>query len=154
MTSADFIAAIKSAAKESAHITGIPASFIIAQAALESGWGGSQLARVAYNLFGIKAGQGWKGNVITLPTRECIAGKWLTVNAEWRKYSGWLEAINDHAKFLILNPRYRLAMTGQRTGDDFARQVALAGYATDPNYFEKITAIIRQHHLDQYDRKD
>ena len=151
MTPKDFITAIGVAAQESAHLTGIPASFTIAQAALESSWGESQLATQGFNLFGVKADPSWKGNVLYLPTREFIKGQWVTVTAAWRKYPGWLESINDHAKFFAVNPRYRLAMTGKRTGEDFARQIALAGYATDPRYADKLAAVIRANKLDQYD---
>lgn len=151
MTPKDFIAAISPAAIESAKITGIPASFTIAQAALESSWGSSELAKQAFNLFGVKASAGWAGNVLIMPTKEFIGGKWITVNATWRKYPGWLASINDHAKFFAVNPRYRLAMTGKRTGDDFARQIAAAGYASDPRYSEKVIAVIRQHKLDALD---
>lgn len=151
MTPKDFIAAIGPAAQESAHITGIPASFSIAQAALESGWGESQLARDAFNLFGVKADKAWKGNVLYLPTKEFIDGKWVSITASWRKYAGWLDAINDHARFLLLNPRYKLAFTGHRTGEDFARMIQACGYATDPRYAEKVCQIIRQYKLDQYD---
>ena len=151
MKPADFIAAIGPAAQESAHITGIPASFTIAQAALESAWGESDLAKQAFNLFGVKADKAWTGNVLYMPTKEFMQGKWVTVNAAWRKYPGWLASINDRAKFFAVNPRYRLAMTGKRTGEDFARQVAAAGYATDPLYAEKLCRIIRQHRLEQYD---
>lgn len=151
MTPKDFIAAISPAAIESARITNVPASFTIAQAALESAWGSSELAKQAFNLFGVKADKGWTGNVLIMPTREFIKGKWVVVNASWRKYAGWLGAINDHAKFFAVNPRYRLAMTGQRTGEDFARQIALAGYATDPKYADKVISVIRQHKLDALD---
>lgn len=147
----EFIEAIAPASKESAHLTSIPASFTIAQAALESAWGESELAKQAFNLFGIKADPAWHGESISLPTLEFIKGKWVTVTAYWRKYPGWLGSINDHARFFMLNRRYRLAMTGKRTGEDFARQIALAGYATDPRYAEKVIAIIRQHKLDRFD---
>ena len=90
--------------------------------------------------------------MLILPTREFIDGKWITINASWRKYTSWLESINDHAKFFAVNPRYRLAMTGKRTGEDFAKQIALAGYATDPRYADKVCQIIRQRKLTQYDQ--
>lgn len=147
----DFISAIGPAAQESAHITGIPASFTIAQAALESAWGESALAQQAFNLFGVKADRAWKGNVLYLPTREFMQGKWVTVTAAWRKYPDWQASINDRARFFAVNPRYRLAMTGKRTGEDFARQVAAAGYATDPLYADKLCRIIRRYRLNEYD---
>ena len=151
MTPAEFIAAIGPAAAESAKVTGIPASFTIAQAALESSWGASLLSREACNLFGVKGDSSWHGPTMELATREYLAGKWVTVPAKWRKYANWLEAIADHAKFLLGNPRYKLAFTGQRAGEDFARMVQACGYATDPRYADKVGSIIHQHQLDRFD---
>lgn len=151
MTPQDFIAAIGKSAQESAQMSGIPASFTIAQAALESSWGKSQLAQQGFNLFGVKADKWWSGLTLCLPTTEYVGGKCVNTTANWRKYRSWLEAIDDHARFLRVNPRYKLAFTGKRTGSDFANQVALAGYATDPRYAEKISTIIRQHKLDKFD---
>lgn len=151
MTPAAFISGLAPAAQESAHITGIPASFTIAQAALESGWGASRLAREANNLFGVKADRAWTGDTISIQTREYLDGQWVTVPALWRKYPDWLACINDRAAFFRKNKRYRLAMTGKRSGEDFARQIALAGYATDPRYAEKVCQIIRQYQLSKLD---
>ncbi len=151
MKPADFISMIGPAAQESSEMSGIPASFTIAQAALESAWGESQLAKDGCNLFGVKAGKIWTGATLTLPTKECIKGVWVNCEAVWRKYPDWLASIDDHSRFLILNPRYKLAFTGHRTGEDFARMVQACGYATDPRYADKIISIIRQHKLNQYD---
>lgn len=151
MTPAEFIAAITPAAQASAHITGIPASFTIAQGALESSWGNSKLAEQAHNLFGVKADKSWRGATLEMYTREYIKGEWIVVKAMWRKYPDWLACINDHAAFLTGQPRYRLALTGNRTGEDFARQIQIAGYATDPRYADKVISIIRQYKLDQLD---
>jgi len=153
MTPDDFIAAIAPSAQAAATTTDIPASFVVAQAALESAWGESKLARQGFNLFGVKADGVWKGNVLTMPTREFVAGKWITVQAQWRKYGDWRECIEDHAAFLHRNPRYKLAFVGERSGSDFARQIAAAGYATDPLYGEKIVSVIRAHNLDALDTK-
>lgn len=151
MAPLDFIAIIAPPAQESAHTTRIPASFTIAQAALESAWGKSKLALAGHNLFGVKAGKLWAGETLILPTREYLNGQWVTVSAVWRKYPDWLSSINDHARFLTTQPRYHRALAGQRSGEDFARQIQLAGYATDPGYAEKLCLIIRQHKLEQYD---
>lgn len=147
MTPKDFIAAISPAARASAAKTKIPASFTVAEAALESGWGASQLALQAHNLFGVKADTSWRGAVLTMNTREFINGHWIMEPAHWRSYADWQGAIDDHAAFLLTNPRYHLAFFGKRTGEDFARQVAAAGYATDPAYADKIIAVIRAHNL-------
>ncbi|MCL6468392.1 MAG: glucosaminidase domain-containing protein, partial [Ralstonia sp.] len=142
MTPQDFIKAIGPAARASAAKSKIPASFTVAEAALESAWGASQLARDGMNLFGVKADPAWKGAVLTLPTREYLGGgRWTMVQARWRKYSDWLGSIVDHAQFLLTNPRYKPAFQ-HVDGEGFARAVAAAGYATDPTYSDKIISII------------
>lgn len=148
MTPEDFIKEIAPAAKEAAKTTGIPASFTIAQAALESGWGKHV---PGFNLFGIKANSAWHGEVVVRKTREQDEeGKWYTVEAKFRKYSSWQESLEDHAHFLINNPRYSKAFK-YKTGEDFAHAIAKAGYATDINYAQKICSIIRHHNLDELD---
>ncbi|ANN70928.1 glycoside hydrolase family 73 protein [Bordetella bronchialis] len=142
MTPQEFIAAIAPAAQASAAHSKIPASFTVAQAALESAWGRSQLAREAFNLFGVKAAAAWQGDVLELPTREYLNGQWVTVPARWRRYPDWLACIDDHAAFLLQNPRYRPAFQF-RDGPRFASAVAKAGYATDPTYAAKIISIIQ-----------
>ena len=146
----DFIAAIAPAAKASAATTKIPASFTVAEAALESGWGSSQLAAQGFNLFGVKADHAWAGETLTMRTREFLDGQWVLVPALWRKYADWLGAIQDHAAFLLHNPRYKLAFD-HADGEGFARAVAAAGYATDPDYAAKVCSVIRSHDLTALD---
>ena len=146
MKPADFIAAIGPAAQASAKASGVPASVTVAQAALESAWGESKLARFGHNLFGVKADAAWKGEVLTMQTREFQAGKWITIPANWRKYADWLECINDHAAFLRKNKRYSIALA-TTTAEAFARALQTAGYATDPEYGKKLVAVMRSHNL-------
>jgi flagellum-specific peptidoglycan hydrolase FlgJ len=153
MNPTDFIATIAPPALESAKRTKIPASFTVAQAALESGWGKSLLATRGRNLFGVKAGHEWKGAVLTLNTREFIGGKWVLVEAHWRKYFDWLDSIEDHANFLLFNPRYKPAFAHPMHGEDFAKVVQGCGYATDPNYADKIITVIRSHDLASLDKE-
>lgn len=148
MTPKDFIDALLEPAKKSAEKTKIPASFTIAEAALESAWGKSLLSKNGYNLFGVKADKSWKGDTLTMNTREYLKGKWVIVPALWRKYSGWQGSIDDHAAFLIQNKRYKDAFQFTN-GEDFATAVAKAGYATDPDYASKIISIIRKHNLEE-----
>ncbi|MGF6937806.1 flagellar rod assembly protein/muramidase FlgJ [Paraburkholderia sp. UCT70] len=150
MTPVDFIDAMSAPARELASTTGIPASFTVAQAALESGWAKSQLATQYFNLFGVKADASWAGPTVMLPTTEYVAGKPTTVIAAWRVYSSWLASLQDRASFLQENPRYSAAFSCQ-SGDAFACAVAAAGYATDPNYAAKITSIINTHDLSALD---
>ena len=107
MIPAEFIMRLTNAAVESQRKSGVPASITIAQAALESAWGESGLAKSGNNLFGIKADSRWRGETLTLNTREFIKGQWLVVPAKWRKYASWQASIDDHAAFLKANPRYQ-----------------------------------------------
>lgn len=150
MKPAAFIALVAPAAQVSAAASGVPASFTVAQAALESGWGESQLAREARNLFGIKADKGWQGEVWTRNTREYLRGAWVMVPARWRKYADWQGSMDDHAAFLRGNRRYKLCFAHQ-DGEAFARAVAAAGYATDPDYADKLVAVMRRHRLSRLD---
>lgn len=148
MRPADFIAAIAPAAKASAAVTGIPASFTIAEAALESGWGAHC---PGYNLFGVKADRAWKGSTTTKRTREVIIDQPVIITAKFRAYDSWLGSIEDHARFLLVNPRYSAALQC-KDGEGFARAVAAAGYATDPDYADKLCSIIRKHNLADLDK--
>lgn len=152
MTPADFIAALSAAAQTSMLATKIPASFVIAEAALESGWGKSQLVTDGRNLFGVKADAAWHGDVLTMQTREFLKGQWVIVPARWRKYPDWLACINDHAAFLLTNPRYKPAFQHCDDAEAFTRAVAAGGYATDPEYANKIISVIRAHSLTQFDK--
>jgi flagellum-specific peptidoglycan hydrolase FlgJ len=147
MTPQDFIAAISPAAKTSALTTKIPASFTIAQAALESAWGAHC---PGFNLFGIKADPSWHGPVTSQVTHEVVNGQTIEITANFRAYPDWLGSINDHAQFLLTNPRYQPAFA-YTTGALFAQAVAAAGYATDPQYAAKIASIIRAHGLASLD---
>jgi flagellum-specific peptidoglycan hydrolase FlgJ len=150
MAPQDFINLIGPAAQVSASATGVPASFTVAEAALESAWGESLLARDGKNLFGVKADAAWQGDVLTLNTREFLHGDWVVVPARWRKYGDWQGCMDDHAAFLHQNERYAPCFECA-TGEAFATAVAQAGYATDPDYAAKIIAIIHQHGLDTLD---
>ncbi len=148
MTPKDFISAVAPAARASAAKTHIPASFTVAEGALESGWG---VHAPGMNLFGIKADPSWHGAVTIQRTREFLRGAWTFVDARFRAYTDWLGSIEDHAAFLLSNPRYKLAFA-HSDGESFARAIAAAGYATDPQYADKIIAIIRAHNLQSLDK--
>lgn len=147
MTPDEFIATIAAAAQKSAITSKIPASFTVAQAALESGWGGSVKGM---NLFGIKADANWHGETIDIATHEVIKGVRVAITAKFRKYNSWLDSITDHAKFLTCNPRYKSAFACIECAD-FTRAIAAAGYATDPNYASIINGIVVRHNLGRLD---
>ena len=146
MNPSEFIMRLTTAAVVSFKATGVPASITIAQAALESAWGESGLARNGNNLFGIKADSLWRGQSLTLNTKEFIKGQWVVVPALWRKYPSWQASIDDHAEFLKRNPRYK-ACFACTSAPAFARALAQAGYATDPTYSDKVIGLMKQHNL-------
>lgn len=150
MIPAEFIMRLSSPAMESRRKSGVPASITIAQAALESAWGESGLAKAGNNLFGIKADSRWRGQTITFNTREFIRNQWVVVPAKWRKYASWQASIDDHAAFLKLNPRYKACFLCT-TAPAFAQALAHAGYATDPDYANKLIALMNRHQLQSLD---
>lgn len=147
----DFINTLAGPAQASMGKTKIPASFVIAEGALESAWGESLLAKNGMNLFGVKANSAWKGETLSINTREFLKGKWVMIPALWRKYSNWVDCIDDHAQFFFQNKRYFPALAVRNDPIAFTKAVAAAGYATDPEYANKIIAVINSHNLKQYD---
>jgi flagellum-specific peptidoglycan hydrolase FlgJ len=141
-----FIKELSGPAQDSMAITSVPASFVVAEGALESTWGLSRLVQDAKNIFGVKADASWHGPVFTMRTRECIQGVWVIQEARWRKYDTWLACLEDHAAFFHQNERYHNCFQ-HKDGPGFAEAVAAAGYATDPDYAEKIIDIIHAHYL-------
>ncbi len=146
----DFIALIGPAARACHKAAGVPASITVSQAALESGWGESGLTKTANNLFGIKADSLWRGETVTLDTKEFIRGQWVVVPAKWRKYPTWQASVDDHAAFLKRNPRYKDCFLCVST-QTFARALLKAGYATDPDYADKLIRLIGVHNLSLLD---
>jgi flagellar protein FlgJ len=132
-------------AGEASRSTGIPAHFMVAQAALETGWGRAELRRAdgtpSHNLFNIKAGSDWKGAVVEVPVKEYANGRAYTENARFRAYGSYEEAFRDYANLLRNSPRYAEVL-GQQDGAGFARSLQQAGYATDPMYADKLARII------------
>jgi flagellar protein FlgJ len=151
MQPADFLAAVAPSAKLCMAQAKVPASVTLAQAILESAWGGSALATQGFNLFGIKADPSWHGQTITMLTHEVVNGKTIAINAPFRKYTSWLGSVDDHAAFLRGNQRYASAFL-TTTAEQFVTRIAQAGYATDPNYASALIFLMRSHNLEQYDR--
>jgi flagellar protein FlgJ len=132
-------------AVEASRATGIPPQFLVAQSALESGWGKSEIRKAdgtsSHNLFGIKAGAGWTGDSVAVTTTEYVDGKPQQVVENFRAYSSYAEAFRDYAGLLRNSPRYG-GVIGTQDGTEFARRLQAAGYATDPKYAEKLASII------------
>jgi flagellar rod assembly protein/muramidase FlgJ len=147
MTKQEFINAVVDGARKGYKKYGILPSLTIAQAILESGWGQSHIEN---NLFGIKAGSSWAGKIAIRETKEFVNGQWITVQAKFRAYDSFNESIEDHAKLLGTTDRYKKVIQAE----DYIEacyEVWKAGYATDPNYSNKLINIIEQYELQQYD---
>lgn len=140
-----FIQGLLPAAREASGATGIPARFLIGQAALESGWGERQIrgadGRPSFNLFGVKAGAGWKGDVVEATTTEYIDGAAQKTSARFRAYGSYAEAFRDYASIMRDTPRYAEALGQAGDAAGFARGLQKAGYATDPLYADKLERI-------------
>lgn len=134
------------AAQVAERATGIPASNILGQAALESGWGKHEIktadGRPSHNLFGIKAGPEWKGKVAEVTTTEYVHGVAKKVTAKFRAYDSYAEAFTDHARLLSQSPRYSQTVASADSVRDYAKGLQQAGYATDPAYADKLTKVI------------
>ncbi|WP_442881025.1 flagellar assembly peptidoglycan hydrolase FlgJ [Aromatoleum sp.] len=141
----EFVNRVWAEADEASRATGIPARFVVAQAALETGWGRAELrhadGRPSYNLFNIKAGANWKGPVVEVPVTEYANGRKHTEIARFRAYGSYEEAFRDYANLLQQSPRYAKVL-GQTDAKGFARSLQQAGYATDPMYADKLARII------------
>ncbi len=145
--SKDFLAQLSLPARLASQQSGVPHHLILAQAALESGWGQRQIKREngepSFNLFGVKASAGWKGPVTEITTTEFENGEAKKVKAKFRVYSSYLEALSDYVGILTRNPRYA-AVTSAATAEQGAQALQSAGYATDPKYAQKLTSMIQQ----------
>jgi flagellar protein FlgJ len=141
----DFVTRVMPYAEEAARATGVPPSFLIGQAALETGWGRSEPryadGRPTYNLFGIKAGRGWSGAAVESATTEYIDGMPQKQTERFRAYASYAEAFRDYASLLLTSPRYAAAL-GTQDPTTFARGLQRGGYATDPAYSDKLVRII------------
>ncbi|GJL75509.1 flagellar assembly peptidoglycan hydrolase FlgJ [Nitrosomonas sp.] len=141
----DFISTLMPHANQASESTGIPARFMLAQAALESGWGKHEIRHPdnspSYNLFGIKAGSHWKGETVETVTTEYINGVPQKMVEKFRAYQSYEEGFRDYARLLSNNPRYAEVLNTKNAAD-FANGLQQAGYATDPRYADKLLRIL------------
>ena len=141
----DFVNQLWPNAVEASRSTGIPPQFLVAHAALESGWGKREIRHPdgssAHNLFGIKAGTSWAGKTVDTLTTEYVNGVPQQSVEKFRAYDSYADAFRDYANLLRNNPRYG-GVIGTQDGTEFARRLQTAGYATDPKYAEKLSGII------------
>lgn len=145
-TPSDFVNFAWKYVKEVANQYGLNAKAIMAQAALETGWGKHVMkhadGRSSFNLFGIKADHRWNGEKVSAGTLEFRNGIMTKETASFRAYSSIREAIDDYAKFLSSNERYQQVVKNADNPERYAESLQKAGYATDPQYSQKIKRIL------------
>jgi peptidoglycan hydrolase FlgJ len=137
-----FIDSMRPHAEAAATATGIPARFILAHAALESGWGAREIRNesgaASHNLFGIKAGRNWNGASVETLTTEYRQGMPMKMAQRFRAYDDYSAGFTDYAR--LLATRHGAALSND--ADAFANGLAAGGYATDPAYAGKLKAVI------------
>ncbi|MFM0295409.1 flagellar assembly peptidoglycan hydrolase FlgJ [Paraburkholderia sp. RL17-383-BIF-A] len=143
-----FVDKLAEPAQAASAATGIPARFIIGQAALESGWGKSEIKKAdgstSHNVFGIKATKDWTGKTVSTVTTEYVNGKPQRVVEKFRAYDSYQEAMTDYASLLKGNPRYAQVINSAHDVNGFANGMQRAGYATDPHYAKKLMSIMQK----------
>lgn len=142
----EFVARHTEAAKKAEAATGIPATFMVAQAAHETGWGRKDIrmadGSTSFNLFGIKATGDWKGPVARITTTEYVNGLPKKTVQAFRAYSSYEESFADYARLMTTSPRYRDVVARADDAKQFAQGLQRAGYATDPAYADKLGRVI------------
>jgi peptidoglycan hydrolase FlgJ len=141
-----FVKTLEPYAERAATQLGVSPDALIAQAALETGWGqhvpGAAGGSTSFNLFGIKAGSNWDGDAVNATTAEYSAGTPSSVSQPFRSYASVQQGVSDYVNVLSGSARYQSALG---TGDDiqaFAHALASGGYATDPAYVQKLQATV------------
>ncbi|MDP2680046.1 MAG: flagellar assembly peptidoglycan hydrolase FlgJ [Rhodoferax sp.] len=142
-----FVTRLLPAAQRASQASGVPEQLIMAQAALESGWGRREIraddGQNSFNLFGIKADKQWRGAVVETTTTEYVNGVAQKERASFRAYGSYEEGFLDYAKLIGNNPRYA-KVRNANSAADAALGLQQAGYATDPNYGSKLIRIMKQ----------
>jgi flagellar protein FlgJ len=144
---ASFVEALWSAADEAAQELGLPTEALLAQAALETGWGGRVMqaanGQSSHNLFGIKADQRWSGDRVRQETLEFEQDVAVRRREFFRTYDSFDESFRDYVAFLKANPRYTDALQNTQDAAEYFKALQDAGYATDPNYANKILRVMQ-----------
>jgi peptidoglycan hydrolase FlgJ len=147
-TDADsFLSSIAPKIKKIVEDAGLPSIAVIAQAVLETGWGQSVIAdnqgRSTHNLFGVKA-NGWQGPSVEIHSKEFLLGQWQDKRDGFRSYPDWESGIADYVKTLTGSDRYAQATQTGITARDYVEGLQQAGYATDPQYAQKLKSIMHR----------
>jgi peptidoglycan hydrolase FlgJ len=144
-TAQEFVAALMPDAQRVGEELGVDPRLLVAQAALETGWGKSIIRNSdgtsSHNLFNIKANRGWDGAAASARTFEYENGAMVKVGARFRSYASFADSFRDYLQFLRSNPRYGEALQQTHDPAAYAQSLQAAGYATDPRYADKIMTI-------------
>ncbi len=150
-----FIQGLYPYAQQAASKLNLDPKVLIAQAALETGWGKfimhDKQGEPGFNLFGIKSANGWEGDAIEIDTLEVENSIVKKVKAQFRKYQNFAESFEDYTRFLLNNNRYQKAVSMAENPESFVKELQSAGYATDPNYAAKIMRIFSNEMLQKFD---
>jgi flagellar protein FlgJ len=145
---ADFVRKVWPHALLAEQKTGVPAAFIVGQAALESGWGRHEIRNAdgsgSFNLFGVKATGGWQGGSAAASTTEYVGGQPTRRVERFRSYGSYGEAFQDWASMMASSPRYSRVIQSGGSVQAFAASMQRAGYATDPAYGAKLEKTIQK----------
>ena len=139
----DFVDFVKPYANKAASALGVEPSLLIAQAALETGWGKKVIQNSngsSNNLFNIKADRSWRGEKMATQTLEYHNDVPVSEKAAFRSYGNFEESFNDYVQFLNNNPRYSTTLNSANSSEEFIQGIHKAGYATDPQYADKVNA--------------
>jgi len=144
----EFVATMLPMAQAAAEKIGVDPRYLVAQAALETGWGKSIIRTrdgdSSHNLFGIKSHGSWEGESARVLTTEYKGGKAVKEAASFRAYDSYAQSFDDYVSFLQNNGRYEKALNSTENPERFVKELQQAGYATDPNYARKISQIARK----------
>jgi peptidoglycan hydrolase FlgJ len=143
---ADFVEQVLPTIRQAAAAIGVNPLGLLAQAALETGWG-QRMPRTAdgsssLNLFGVKAGGDWSGARAVADTVEVAGGVARQTRTAFRAYGSIEESVGDFARVLTSSPRYREALAAGASAERYVQSIARAGYATDPDYANKLNEVL------------
>jgi len=149
-----FIEQLYPAAQQAAEQLGIDPKALLAQAAIETGWGQHMIHNTSgqnsHNLFGIKADRRWQGDRAMVDTVEFEQGLAATKKAPFRVYDSFADSMQDYVSFVQKNPRYEEAIKKSHSPQGYFSELQKAGYATDPEYANKVISVFESEQLKQY----
>lgn len=151
----EFLNQLRPHAEQAARSLGVDANVLLAQAALETGWGQGMVKNGrgdnSFNLFNIKADKSWQGKQARSMTLEYAGGMAKREMAGFRAYDSYKDSFDDYVNFIKTNPRYSEALKKAGSAGHYLHELQQAGYATDPRYAEKVMTIYRSQTAAQAD---